>query len=1390
MADKLPLRAVIGVGASAGGLDALKAFFSHADQTTPDLAYVVVQHLAPDYESMLPDILANRTRLRVQQARDRQTIESGTIYICPPGRFISVQEGQLHLASPEGDAHVRHSIDTLFRSLAGAFGEDAVGVVLSGTGDDGSAGLGAITDAGGLSAAQDPDTCEHDAMSRNAIQSGAVHLVGAPESLLADIAKALDEPRTLGRSELTEEEMRSILEIVRDRTGKNFGYYKPGTLSRRILRRMSLMRSDTISEYLQRLTDNEEEIHELAHDLLIGVTAFFRDSDTVQHIRMSLLPRLVEEAADSGTLRVWVAGCATGEEAYTLTILLMEEITRQGVPIDLQVFASDIDEQALAVARGAEYPASIASDIPLELLRKYFRETSTGTYEVGKALRERVVFANQNLLSDPPFSRIDLVTCRNVLIYLKPHVQESILTIFHFALRPGGYLLLGASESIGRQSDKFEPVSRSHRIFQRVGRRKGELPKFPLQTTPQASQGIAAPSQPGAVSHKTLADAVHKFINDQFAPACVVVDEHHQVVYITRHAHAFLKLPEGEPTRDLCAMLDTVAGTRLRGMLGRVFRTREAEAPRQITLLAPAGRKNESLDVHLRVLPFTCEEHGGDLAIVVFERLRAPAAQPSEAAGDASAYSRLETELSSTKQDLQSTIEELEAANEELKTSNEEALSVNEELQSTNEELETSKEELQSLNEELSTVNAQLRDKLHEVESVTDDISNLLASTDMGVLFLDSDLRIMRFTPEITELFRIEPSDIGRSIGDIVRRYKYKKFENDARDVINKLVRSSTHIVGENGKTYRQSIVPYRTQDSRIQGVVITYADITELTSTIKRLERSERQQTSLAELGRYALAATSLDEVFERACRLALQSMGADYTKVLAYDAASDSFLLRSGMGWKKDVVGNAYVPNDTDSQAGYTFASHEPVIVTNLQSEKRFSGPDLLLNHGIVSGISCVIEAQGQRWGVLGVHSRQERKFTSKDLAFMQTLASILGQAIQSHQVLSQLRTNAARLEFSMNAAAIGVWEYHAATGEIFWSDQQKRLFGLPPSAELNIDEAWAAFHEDDVDTVRDQVQRCISDQLEYKGDFRVILPSGETRWLHGAGASIVGPDGEPIMYGINIDITGRKRVEEQLKASESDLSERVTQSQKIAEQRLVEIRRMTHEMVVAESDERRRLASELHDNLGQAINLAHMRLSSLTDSDNGQEIEHICSILKKASEMTRSITAQLSPQILDELGLPPALEWLAEEIQRLYDVRVGVERMHDPVGLTHAVELICFRAVRELLINVAKHAKVKEASLRLTRAKERFYIRVFDAGQGFNLEEIQRDLSGGYGLLSIKERFEHIQGDVDIRTSPGKGCTVILSVPDPTETAPEKKDQDIITFQKDDAVSEKLP
>lgn len=844
---------IIGIGASAGGLEALELFLGNVPAGS-GMAFVVVQHLDPTHEGILAELLQRTTAMKVAQATDRTAVKPDCVYVIPPNKDMSILHGVLHLLEPAAPRGQRLPIDFFLRSLADDRQERSIGVILSGMGSDGTMGLRAIKGKAGLGLVQEPATAKFDSMPRSVIEAGLADIVAPAEELPGKIIDILRHALIISAPQHPlENKEQSALEkvmiLLRSKTGQDFSLYKKNTIYRRIERRMNIHQIDRIAGYVRYLQENPQEVELLFKELLIGVTNFFRDPLSWEQLRDKALPLLMAGRPAGGLLRAWSAGCSTGEEAYSLAIIFKEtaEQLRLSGQVSLQIFATDLDQDAIDKARQGLYPASIAADVSPERLKRFFvREDEH--YRISKEIREMVTFATQNIIMDPPFTRLDILICRNLLIYLTPELQKKLLPLFHYSLSPGGVLFLGSAESISTYTELFTPLDMKMRLFRR---HESVLAVDKISFPPtfiHAAPGISKESKmfKPAVNLQTLAD---QLLLQHFSPPAVLVNDKGDIIYISGRTGKYLEPAAGKANWNIFAM----AREGLRFELGSAFQ----KALRQKTAVCAKGLKVDTNGgtqlVDLTVQAITEPEALSGMLMIVFNDVATPAEKSGPGAASRSRNTldgnarilELEKELQRAREEQQTVREEMQSSQEELKSTNEELQSTNEELQSTNEELTTSREEMQSLNEELQTVNAEQQSKLDEISRVNDDMRNLLNSTEIATVFLDSDLHIRRFTPGADKLFKLRPGDVGRPLSEIVTELLYPTLIDEAREVLRTLVFSDKQITTTQGQWYAVRIMPYRTIEDVIGGVVITFSDITQFKTLESELREQIKQLTT-----------------------------------------------------------------------------------------------------------------------------------------------------------------------------------------------------------------------------------------------------------------------------------------------------------------------------------------------------------------------------------------------------------------------------------------------------------------------------------------------------------------------------------------------------------------
>jgi two-component system CheB/CheR fusion protein len=823
--DEFP---IVGIGASAGGLEALEKFLGHVPEKS-GIAFVIIQHMDPTHKGIMVEILQRDTPMKVIQAMDGARVRPDCVYVIPPNKDMSILHGTLRLFDPIAPRGLRLPIDFFFRSLAEDRQQGGVAVILSGMGSDGTLGIRAIKENAGIVLVQEPASAKFDGMPRSAVNSGLADFVAPVEELPGKII-AYVAHRPLVKTDLPlEDGARSSLEkifiLLRTKTGHDFSLYKKNTLYRRIERRMGIHQIDKIATYVRYLQENSQEREFLFKELLIGVTNFFRDPYAWDQVKEEVIPALLSERPAKGVLRAWVPGCSTGEEAYSLAIVFREVLdqVQSAQRTALQIFATDLDREAIDRARQGSFPANIAADVSQERLDRFFVKTENG-YQISKEIREATIFATQNLIMDPPFTKLDIISCRNLLIYLTPEAQRKLLPLFHFSLNPGGFLFLGSSETIGVSMDLFSPLPGKSRLYRRsksvLRARPVEFPSSFVPALPSVLEELEAPG--AIVNLQALADQI---LLQYSSPPAVLVNGEGDILYINGRTGKYLEPAAGKANWNIFAM----AREGLRYELANAFQkaVRQRDPVTLKGLKVETNSDEETVIVTIRAIAEP-EALKGSFMIVFADTASLHETKTKGRSRTGSAGQReLENELRGVREDLRKTHEEMQSSQEELKSTNEELQSSNEELQSTNEELTTSKEEMQSMNEELQTVNAELQIKIDELSRLNNDMTNLFNSTDIAILFVDNKLNIRRFTIYATKLFKLIESDIGRPITDLATDLDYPEMSKDVKEVLQTLVFVEKEIATHDGRWFIARIMPYRTLANMIDGAVITFTDIT-----------------------------------------------------------------------------------------------------------------------------------------------------------------------------------------------------------------------------------------------------------------------------------------------------------------------------------------------------------------------------------------------------------------------------------------------------------------------------------------------------------------------------------------------------------------------------------
>lgn len=838
--DRFP---IVGIGASAGGLEALEEFFSKMPVDS-GMAFVVIQHLDPTHVGIMPELLQRITKMKVMQATDRLIVKPNNVYVIPPNKSLSLLHGALHLFDPVESRGLRLPIDIFFRSLADDQQENSIGIILSGMGSDGSLGLKAIKEKNGMVLVQTPSTAKFDGMPTSASESVLADIIAPANELPAKLMASLKYVPLVNsdsNTDIIKNYLEKIIILLREHTGHDFSLYKKNTLIRRVDRRKSVHQIETLKNYVHYLQENPTEVGILFKELLIGVTSFFRDPAVWEMLKEKVLPEFLNELPEGREIRVWVPGCSTGEEAYSLAIVFKETLAKMKTRKNqtLQIFATDIDNDAIDKARKGFFNKNITADVPPELIDRYFNVENNG-YRVASSIREMIIFAPQNVIKDPPFTKVDIISCRNMLIYMEPELQKKVIALFQYSLNPQGLMILGTSETLWGYRDGFKVQDIKLKIFKRtaVNATSGavELPGALLRYKSETESKV-----PVVIENiQTLADQV---LLQKFSPASVVINEKGDIIYITGRTGKYLEPAAGKANLNIYAMAREGLREILPGALRKASQNYDPIKFADIKI----GSDSDSHFVNLTVQRLEAPVPLRGLIMIVFHDLPGTALPKSEKKKTSGRTKEKDKELQRCYEELRTAREEMQTSQEELRSANEELQSTNEELQSTNEELTTSKEEMQSLNEELQTVNIELQSKVNNYIHVNDDLNNLLNSTEIATLFIDKEFNIRRFTNQVKNIIKIREADIGRPYTDLVTNLKYPEIDKHTREVVKSLVPIETAITTNDGRWFNVRIMPYRTLDDRIDGLVITFNDIT----VAKKLEIELRKSNKTKAQGK-----------------------------------------------------------------------------------------------------------------------------------------------------------------------------------------------------------------------------------------------------------------------------------------------------------------------------------------------------------------------------------------------------------------------------------------------------------------------------------------------------------------------------------------------------------
>lgn len=923
---------VVGIGGSAGGLEAFERLFANMPTDT-GMAFVVIQHLDPNHKALMPELLQRATEMRVVEIENGTEVEPNQVFVLPPGYYVSIQNGRLWLSPPTAPHGTRAPVDFFFQSLAADRKEKGIGIIVSGMGMDGTLGLKAIKEQLGLAMVQSPSSAGYDSMPKSAIATGIVDYVAPVENLPAMLISYVQyashlAPERPVRGVPEPSSLQNIISLLRTFTGHDFSLYKKGTLYRRIERRMSINHLESIADYVWYIKENPNEANALFKDLFIGVTSFFRDTAAFEILQRKVFPELLGGKTQDDTVRIWVVGCSTGEEVYSIVMTLQESLDKMpgGLNIKIQVFATDIDSSAIDAARKGIFPASTVGGVSDERLERFFIRTDD-SYQIKKDIRETVIFAQHNIITDPPFTKLDMVSCRNLLIYFAPELQTRLIPVFHYALNPDGILFLGSAETISGHSNLFSTVDSKWKVF----KRKEYSSDWTVLGDLRTSLNVHYHPEPIATEKKAstnVSEIAQRVILDDYAPAAVVIDENGDILYVSGRTGKYLELPAGKISWNLSAM----AREGLRYELAAAIRRATTEKSEVIVNNVSVTTDGGNQIVRLTVRPFSQPEGLSGLLLVVFEDVVTSELTDVGTIGDGSICPHcpeLEQELKRTKEYLQTTIDEMQSSQEELRSTNEEFQSTNEELQSTNEELMTSKEEMQSLNEELTSVNTELQMKNDELTGTNNDMVNLLNSTEIATIFLDTHLNIRRFTPSVTGIVGLRQPDIGRPAAEIAPNFMYDGLVSDARAVLDTLATKTTQVQTMDGRWFNMRIMPYRTVDNVIEGVVVTFSDVT-------ASKRIQDLSDALNDINVAMRSTLNFSEIMGNVVAETAEALGVESAGIALRE--NDQWIVRYVHRFSELAIGTKFTDDDIP-QIALASKEKRPIAVNDIQSAKSAS-------------------------------------------------------------------------------------------------------------------------------------------------------------------------------------------------------------------------------------------------------------------------------------------------------------------------------------------------------------------------------------------------------------------------------------------------------------------
>lgn len=1298
---------VVGIGASAGGFESFVELLRGLP-APQGMAFVLVQHLDPTHGSMLPDILGRAVKMPVSEVTDGVMVEPNHVYVIPPNTTMAMKAGVLRLGARVLSKGQHMPVDSFFHSLADERGNQAIGVILSGTASDGTEGCRAIKAAGGITFAQDEASAKFSGMPRSAVASGCVDFVMQPRQIAEELVRIVNHPYVARvpvqeqTAALAGRDLDELLKMVGERSGVDFSLYKQTTLQRRIARRMVVHRLEKLRDYVRYVKDNPGELDELYRDILIHVTGFFRDPEAFEALRAAIFPALLKQRdLDDSPLRIWVPGCSTGEEVYSIGMMLIEYLSeKHGNPSRLlgskvvQIFATDISGAALDRARTGFYSAAAVADVSPERLLRFFMKADGG-YQVIKAVREMCIFARQNVTRDPPFSNLDLISCRNLLIYLGAPLQKRVIPVFHYALKQNGYLFLGASESLTTFTDHFVLIDKKQKIYQKKATAARLIGYFtgPPQMPRRPPEGLPKHVSPQPPLEKTA----ERILMNRFVPPSIVVNEDMEVLHVRGRTGRYLELAEGHHSASLSRMAREGLMVDLHAAMNKAKLTDAPVLVQGVQVKSDGG----TTEVNLNVVPLNVEGSGSKFYMIVFDEtpsLRAAnnRRQPTKttrAHGAAKReLERLRRESTELKQQLQLVLEDHETTTEEFKSANEEVLSANEELQSTNEELETAKEELQSGNEELTTLNEELHNRNAELSMANSDLLNLLANVNIALAMVDSDLRVRRFTPPAEGLLNLIPADVGRRIGDIRPNIAFDDLDKVVREVMRTGTVQQHEVTTDDGKWFWLWVRPYKTGNNQIDGAVISLQDIDKL----KRTLDATREYTN-------ALIENAGEPILMLDRNLRVTAANEAFYRAFAVSPGETEGRLVQELGsgqW--NIIGLKDLLEKITS---------ENTRVENFEVQRQF--PNLGRRR---------MRLNARR--IMSPSGTQLILFTIQDIT-------------ERENHLAEISTQSALIEMAHETVIVRDFE-----GTIrFWNRGAEQMYGWTK------EEALGKRKQDLLRPVfpkpLDAINKDLLSTGYWEGELVHLCKDGTRKVMQSRWAVREEEAGKPMVLEINTDVTDRVRSENSL-------------------------RQLSAYLMQLQDEERRRIARDLHDSTGQKLVALKMNLSAIekavvADGKSKSMVTDSLRLVDDATGEIRTLSHMLHPPLLDEVGLISATKWLVDGFRKRTGMKLDLQADEELGQLPENTEIALFRVVQESLNNIYRHSEATRARIELARKDHEIRLKIRDNGKGMPpaLVSAKSEPRLGVGILGMRERLAQLGGRLDISSGPG-GTTVTAVVP----------------------------